>query len=187
MAQETKIIEQLRQLQVVMHRTAFQSFKEHSSYRGQGRILSILKERPEISRKELEEQLGISRQGLNELLGKLEKSGLVVRIPSPSDRRALLIQLTEQGRAAAEESEEGVHPLTGLLDCLSQEEQAAFSGCLDRILKAQKERAVHCAHCCGPEYCSHDYLKYGHSKPNKEYCKYIHLFTDFAPDEAETT
>lgn len=184
MEQETRIIEQLRQLQAVMHRMAFQSFKEHSSYRGQGRILSILKDRPEIGRKELEDQLGISRQGLNELLGKLEKGGLVVRTPSPSDRRAMLIQLTQQGRAAAQESESGVHPLTGLLDCLSRGEQAELSAFLDHILKAQKERAEHCTHCRGPEYCSHDYLKYGHSKPNKEYCKYIHLFSDPASEEA---
>ena len=187
MEQETQIIEQLRQLQIVMHRVAFQGFKEHSSYRGQGRILSILKDQPEISRKELEDQLGISRQGLNELLGKLEKSGFVVRLPSPSDRRALLIQLTEQGRVAAEENEEYTHPLTGLLDCLSQEEQAMFSDCLNRILNAQTGRTARCTHCRGPEYCSHDYLKYGHSKPNKEYCKYIHLFMDSASDEAETT
>ena len=33
MEQETQIIEQLRQLQIVMHRVAFQGFKEHSSYR----------------------------------------------------------------------------------------------------------------------------------------------------------
>lgn len=187
MDREIRIIEQLRQLQTVMHRAAFQNFKDHSSYRGRGRILGILKERPEISRKELEELLGISRQGLSELLGKLEKGGLILRRPAEDDRRAMSICLTERGRAAAEESGERIHPLTGLLDCLSPEEQAVFSDCLARILAEQKERKDHCIHCRGPEYCSHDYLKYGHSKPNKEYCKYIHLFTDSAFDEAETT
>lgn len=183
MEQESKIIEQLRQLQIVMHRTAFQNFKDHSAYRGQGRILSILKDRTEIGRKELEDQLGISRQGLTELLGKLEKSGLIVRQPSEHDRRTLSIRLTEQGRAAAEKSGERIHPLTGLLDCLNQEEQELFSNCLERILSARKEE--HCTHCRGPEYCSHDYLKYGHSRPNKAYCKYIHLFTDSASKKAE--
>lgn len=186
MDQEGKIIEQLRQLQVVMQRTAFQNFKDHSAYRGQGRILSILKDRTEIGRRELEDLLGISRQGLTELLGKMEKSGLIFRQPSEHDRRAMSICLTEQGRAAAEETGARIHPLTGLLDCLNPEEQELFSGCLERILSARKEIGDHCVHCRGPEYCSHDYLKYGHSKPNKEYCKYIHLFTDSASDEAES-
>lgn len=186
MERESKIIEQLRQLQIVMLRTAFQNFKDHSAYRGQGRILSVLKDRTEIDRKELEALLGISRQGLTELLGKLEKSGLIVRQPSASDRRAMSIRLTEQGRAAAEKSGERIYPLTGLLDCLSQEEQELFSNCLGRILSARRETEDHCTHCRGPEHCSHDYLKYGHSKPNKEYCKYIHLFTDPASDEVES-
>ena len=187
MEQETKIIEQLRQLQAVMHRRAFHNFKDHSAYRGQGKILSVLKEQPEMGRKELEERLNISRQGLTELLNKLEKNGMILRVPSEIDRRAMVIRLTEQGRAAAEETGERIHPLTGLLDCLSQEEQGLFSGCLERILETQRAGTKDCAHCRGPEYCSHDYLKYGHSKPNKDYCKYIHLFTDSACDEAETT
>ena len=184
MDREAKIVEQLRQLQVVMQRTAFQNFKDHSAYRGQGKILSILKERTEIGRKELEELLGISRQGLTELLGKLEKSGLIVRVQSDCDRRSVLIRLTEQGHAAAKESQETIHPLAGLLDCLNEEEKVVFSEYLCRILETQKDRSGHCSRCCGPEYCSHDYLKYGHSKPNKEYCKYIHLFTD--PDSKES-
>ena len=186
MDQEAKIIEQLRQLQVIMHRAAFQNFKDHSAYRGQGRILSILNDRTEIGRKELEDLLGISRQGLSELLGKMEKNGLILRQPSKNDRRTMSIRLTEQGRAAAQETGERIHPLTGLLDCLSQEERNLFSDCLERILCDRKEREGHCTHCRGPEYCSHDYLKYGHSRPNKEYCKYIHLFTGSASDEAES-
>ncbi len=187
MEQEGKIIEQLRQLQAVMHRRAFHNFKDHSAYRGQGKILSILKEQTEINRRELEERLSISRQGLAELLNKLEKNGWILRAPSETDRRAVVIRLTEQGRAAAETAEERIHPLTGLLDCLTPEEQALFSNCLERILETQSAETTHCMHCRGPEFCSHDYLKYGHRKPNKEYCKYIHLFTDSACNDAETT
>ena len=187
MEQESKIIEQLRQLQAVMHRRAFQKFKDYSAYRGQGKILRILKEQPEMDRRELEERLNISRQGLTDLLSKLEKNGLILRGPSETDRRAVVIRLTEQGRAAAEETDERIHPLTGLLDCLNPEERTLFSGYLERILETQSAKTKHCAHCRGPEYCNHDYLKYGHSKPQKEYCKYIHLFTDSACDTAETT
>ena len=187
MKREAQIIEQLRQLQAVMHRAAFQNFKDHSAYRGQGKILSILREQPEMDRRDLEERLNISRQGLTELLGKLEKSGLILRTPSKTDRRATVICLTERGCTAAEETGERIHPLSGMLDCLSEEEQCLFSDYLERILRAQKEQVAPCCRCRGPEFCTHDYLKYGHSKPNKDYCKYIHLFTGSALDEAEST
>lgn len=187
MERESQIIDQLRRLQTVMHRTAFQSFREHSAYRGQGKILSLLKDRDEISRAELEKQLGISRQGLNELLGKLEKAGLILRVQSQTDRRAVSVRLTERGRAVAGEREENLHPLNGLLACLSEEEQRAFGAYLERILASQGAGNQHCVQCRGPEYCSRDYLKYGHSKPNQAYCRYIHLFTEPASSEAETT
>lgn len=186
MESESKIMDQLRQLQTIMHRTAFQNFKDHSAYQGQGRILGILSEQPEIGRKELEEKLNISRQGLAELLGKLEKNGQIVRGPSNHDRRSVVIRLTERGRAVVKESQETIHPLTGLLDCLNEEEKAVFSEYLCRILETQKDHTGHCSRCRGPEYCSHDYLKYGHKKPNEAYCKYIHLFTDSASSEAES-
>lgn len=184
MDDKIKIIEQLRQLQLAMQRTAFRGAQAHSSYRGQGRLLSILKEQPEISRKELGEKLDISRQALTELLQKMEKSGYIIRRPDPRDRRILLIRLTQEGRAAAEETDVGASDLPRLLDCLDEKELAAFSDCLERILLHYRELYPgYCVGCTGPENCSHDYLKYGHSRPNPKFCKYAHLFPD--PPEAE--
>ena len=181
MDRKQEIIEQLRQLQVLMHRMAFHGFQQHSTYRGRGKVLSLLSDQPVMTRKELGERLNISRQGLTELLGKLEKSGHITREVDPADRRAVLIRLTEQGRAAAKESDEGRFPLTGLLDCLSEEQLDAFQGCLTDILTAREDSP--CSRCAGPENCSHDYLKYGHSRPNKEYCKYIHRWSGVAGDD----
>lgn len=188
-----KIIEQLRQLQLAMQRTAFRSVQARSSYRGQGRVLSILKEQPEISRKELGEKSDISRQALTELLQKMEKKGYIVRRPDPRDRRILLIRLTQKGRVAAEETDVGTSDLPRLLDCLDNEKLAVFSDCLEQILLHYRELYPDfCAGCTGPENCSHDYLKYGHSRPNPKFCKYAHLFSSPADtveagskDEAE--
>lgn len=177
MEDKVNVIEQLRQLQVVMHRAAFRGSREHSSYRGRGRVLSILKENPTISRRELEERLDISRQALTELLNKLERSGCIVREPSSEDRRATVIRLTEQGREAARETGEKLSPVSGLLDCLTAEELEQFSGCLEKILRRGEHLYPEvCTHCTGPETCTHDYLKYGHDRPNPKYCKYVHLF-----------
>lgn len=181
---KVKIIEQLRQLQVAMQRTAFRGMQAHSSYRGQGRVLSILKENPEISRKELGDRVDISRQALTELLQKMEKGGYIVRRPDPQDRRILLIRLTQKGRAAADEADVGASDLPQLLDCLDGERLALFSDCLEKILLHYRELyPAFCAGCTGPENCSHDYLKFGHERPNPKFCKYAHLFPD-QPDGA---
>ncbi|MCD8332087.1 MAG: MarR family transcriptional regulator [Oscillospiraceae bacterium] len=176
---KVKITEQLRQLQLTMQRSAFRNVQAHSSYRGQGRVLSILMEQPEISRKELGETVDISRQALTELLQKMEKRGYIVRRPDPRDRRVLLIRLTQEGRRAAEENRRGVQDLSRLLECLDDDKLALFSECLETILLHERELYPNsCSSCTGPENCSHDYLKYGHTLPNPRFCKYAHLFSE---------
>jgi DNA-binding MarR family transcriptional regulator len=74
-----EVSEQLRQLQMLMHRAVMQKFAQsggfHNPHRGQGRVLAALKIKPEISQKELTYLLNMSRQSLAELLSKLEKNG----------------------------------------------------------------------------------------------------------------
>ena len=75
------ILEQLQQLQSLMHRTLFRGYwgggRSSNPYRGQGRVLAILKMKPEISQKELTYLLNMSKQSLAELLAKLERSGYI--------------------------------------------------------------------------------------------------------------
>lgn len=53
---------------------------------------------------ELYTSLMISSGGLTHRLGRLEKAGLVERLPSPSDGRSLIVGLTEKGNALAEQA-----------------------------------------------------------------------------------
>ena len=89
---KTIITEQLQQLQMLMHRTSFHSFmgagKAHNPHRGQGRVLAILKMKPEISQRDLTYLLGMSKQSIAQLLDKLEKSGYITREPSEEDKKA---------------------------------------------------------------------------------------------------
>ena len=64
---------------------------------GQGRILSALRRKKSVSQKELGVLLDIRPQSLGELLQKLENNGFVERHRSTSDKRALLVELTEKG------------------------------------------------------------------------------------------
>lgn len=64
---------------------------------GQGRILSALRRMHSISQKELGFILDIRPQSLGELLQKLELHGYISRHRSPTDKRALIVQLTDKG------------------------------------------------------------------------------------------
>ena len=64
---------------------------------GQGRILTALRRMNTVSQKELGFILDIRPQSLGELLQKLEANGYIKRYRSPTDKRALIVELTEKG------------------------------------------------------------------------------------------
>ena len=138
----TTIYEKLSTLQWLMKRRQMSSQAQFGPFadpaRGQGRILAMLKIQPEITTKDLAYLLGIRQQSLNELLNKLEKSGHVERKPSGTDRRVMVVHLTEKGKRV--EQPEPDYKET--LSCLSPEELQQFGEYLDRIIAAfrmQKE------------------------------------------------
>jgi DNA-binding MarR family transcriptional regulator len=141
------IAEQLQQLQMLMHRTSFHSFvgdgRVHSPHRGQGRVLALLKMKPEISQRELTYLLGMSKQSLAELLVKLERNGYITREPAQEDKRVMRVKLTEEGMKATEDIYDDRLETEKILDCLSDEELVTFSEYLDRIIKRYEELFPH--------------------------------------------
>jgi DNA-binding MarR family transcriptional regulator len=103
-------------------------------HRGQGRVLSILKIKPDISQKDLGYLLDMRSQSLSELLIKLERAGYVTRAPLEEDHRTMNIHLTELGAAAAGQAEKHQADSGRLFDCLNAEEQANLSGYLKRLI-----------------------------------------------------
>jgi DNA-binding MarR family transcriptional regulator len=136
--QEThfNLYDKLFRLQWLMKRRHLQSFAEFGPMadptRGKGRVLAILKMQEEISTKDLSYLLGIRQQSLNELLNKLEKGGFVTRTQSDSDRRVMMVKLTEKGKSTKEESVD----FGGVFDCLTEDERIAFGKYLDKIIEA---------------------------------------------------
>lgn len=137
------LLGQLARLEWLLHRFHQQNHRCRGPMgdvrRGQGRILALLKLKPEISQKELSGILDMRSQSLGELLVKLEKNGYITRTPSESDRRIMNISLTEAGKAASENTvqEPAEEELFG---CLNEEERAALSDYLDRILLALEQQ-----------------------------------------------
>ncbi|MDR1807828.1 MAG: MarR family transcriptional regulator [Propionibacteriaceae bacterium] len=105
---------------------------------GQGRVLALLKLKPELTQRELTFLMGLSRQALAELLAKLERQGLIEREPSADDRRVLSVRLTQAGRDVnqADDPDGGVE---SLLDCLDDDEVARLADYLDRMIAHLEE------------------------------------------------
>lgn len=118
---------------------------QHSPYRGQGRILSLLKMEPQMSQKKLSFLLGTRPQSIGELLAKLEQNGYITRKQSDEDKRSLNIELTEEGMQAAisdENLQECEHKTNDLFSCLNEEEQQNLSNYLERVITSLQEEMM---------------------------------------------
>ncbi|MEV5439808.1 MarR family winged helix-turn-helix transcriptional regulator [Streptomyces sp. NPDC052682] len=53
----------------------------------------------EVSQRHLADDLTLTSSGTTRLIDRMEEAGLVRRVPSPVDRRSILVEPTDQGRA----------------------------------------------------------------------------------------
>jgi DNA-binding MarR family transcriptional regulator len=60
-----------------------------------------LARRDRVTVRELGDELGLNSAGITGLVTRLERDGLARRAPSPTDRRALSVRLTAEGRKLA--------------------------------------------------------------------------------------
>lgn len=107
-------------------------------FQGQGRVLRLLSLRSPVAQKELAYLLGIRSQSLAELVTKLEKAGLVTRHPDPKDRRTSVVELTDAGRAAVEESAE--EPDSDPFSVLAEPDKQKLAELLDQVIQGMESR-----------------------------------------------
>ena len=107
---------------------------------GRGRIMAILNDGGAMSQCRLAHLLDIRPQSLSELLGKLERDGMILREKNPEDRRETLVNLTAEGRerAAVFESERA-RAGEAFLAPLSEEERETLAELLRRLLEGRFE------------------------------------------------
>ena len=106
---------------------------------GQGRVLALLKLKPEITQRDMTFLMGMSRQSLAELLSKLERQGLIEREPSPTDRRVAVIRLTQAGRDAEQNWQYGEGD--PIVECLDDDQVATLADLLGRIIEHYEQLA----------------------------------------------
>lgn len=135
---EQELLELMIQTEMIVRREMMGRFHNTRTsmnpHRGQGRIMALLNMQPEISQKELSYLLDMSKQGLAELLSKLEAAGYIIRTQSPEDGRVMMIKLTESGKRAAEEMEQKESNADSIFACLNEEEQNTLGKYLKKVI-----------------------------------------------------
>jgi DNA-binding MarR family transcriptional regulator len=92
---------------------------------------------------ELYRWLMISSGGLTARLGRLEKAGLVERLPDPNDARSTLVQLTAAGRKVAENAfREDMAFENQVLEALTDEEAANLESLLRKLASSREVRTA---------------------------------------------
>ena len=77
---------------------------------------------------------GVSQPAMTQLITRLEKEGLAERSSDPADGRAVIVSITEAGRAAVARRREGrARALSGMLQCLSAADRAALTAALPAL------------------------------------------------------
>ena len=83
---------------------------------------------------ELHAPEGVSQPAMTQLVTRLEKEGLAERDSDPADGRAVVVSITDAGRAAVARRREGrAQALSGLLQGLTPAEHAALVAALPAL------------------------------------------------------
>jgi DNA-binding MarR family transcriptional regulator len=70
---------------------------------------------------------GVTQPSMTELVGRLQREGLVTRLTDPQDARATLVDITARGRARRVKLQKSIHDrVVELLDMLPVEDQTTL-------------------------------------------------------------
>ena len=101
----------------------------------QGRILYILWQKDGLTISRISAQTSLANTTLTSMLDRMEQSGLIVRSPSPTDRRALLIHLTDKAKSLQQDYDRISQQMNELYYLgFTDAEILQFEGYLTRIL-----------------------------------------------------
>jgi len=89
---------------------------------------------------EIGDRILLPSASITSTLDQLERRGWVRRVPNPDDRRSLLIEITDDGRATADQLLPGIRRLERrALSCLTAKERAQLLGFLTKVLAQAAE------------------------------------------------
>jgi DNA-binding MarR family transcriptional regulator len=99
----------------------------------------------QLTQTELAGMIGLDKTTMVVTVDELERKGFAERIPSPTDRRARVIKVTDAGRAKVAEGQEIVTRVQDeVLDSLPLSERAAFVAALTKLVGGRLSSAPQC-------------------------------------------
>jgi DNA-binding MarR family transcriptional regulator len=121
-------------------RALYRRIAPHGVTRGQFPVLLVLWEREGATQAGLAERLAVEQPTMANTLKRMERDGLIERVPDPNDRRQALINLTPRGREleealTASAREANAAALAGL----SPEERTQFLALARRVVASLEQ------------------------------------------------
>jgi DNA-binding MarR family transcriptional regulator len=99
-------------------------------------LLQLVQADAPLSLGTLAERLGFVKSSVTQLIDRMETEGLVSRLSDPSDRRAVLAQVTEEGLRRYRAGMQTLHVVEQeLLEAFTQQERAQLVNLLERLTR----------------------------------------------------
>ena len=129
-------VDALAQLSFVIAGQLERRAAEHDLSPAAARLLGVLRDR-EPTMQELARFLELDKSSVTGLVDRAERRGLVTRVPSAADRRAVLVRLTGEGRSLISGAAElFAADVSGMLELLPPRDRAALTRVVSRLLAA---------------------------------------------------
>ena len=129
-------LDQVLELTVLLNDDMSASFARDGLAPARAHLLWVLQQSGPSTQRSLADALAVSARNITGLVDGLEASGLVVRRPHPSDRRATLVAFTDEGGRIAGEMARGHAELaTGLFGPLTEGELEGFTTTLTKVIE----------------------------------------------------
>lgn len=99
-------------------------------------VLLTFSRRSALPMRVMGERLQLHPTSVTNIVDRLEKDGLVKRMPHPTDRRTTLVEITEDGRARREAATEAVNSIDFGLTGLTSRQTEQLTDLLTKVRKA---------------------------------------------------
>jgi len=133
---QLSIVDGLVQLSFVIQNALARRVAEHDLSMIQTRLLGVLRDRAPTMN-ELANLLELDKSSVTGLVHRAERRGLVERVPSPTDRRATHVSLSEHGRSLVTQvAADFEADVATLLDGWTPPDLDSLSGLISRVLVA---------------------------------------------------
>ena len=118
---------------------ANRSMEKHHLTVSQAEMIAYLNRRQRdgcpVIQRDIEEALNLSNPTVSGTLDRLEKKGMLVRVPNPENRRVNLVEITETARALTKDVIQDLRDLQEqMLSCLDAQERETLDRLLSKIL-----------------------------------------------------